>query len=64
MVGRKQKFWCCSRTVFLRGQYFQAVACGALKEYARAEGVSNMPEQREYRPEIRSRFGVGVRSFS
>jgi hypothetical protein len=34
-----------------------------VKEYARAEGVSNMPEQREYRPEIQSRFGVGVRSF-
>jgi hypothetical protein len=35
-----------------------------LKRYARAQGVSNMPERREYWPEIRSRFGVGVRSFS
>jgi hypothetical protein len=29
-----------------------------LKRYARAKGVSNMPKRREYRPEIRSRFGV------
>jgi hypothetical protein len=35
-----------------------------VKEYAQAEGVSNMLERREYRPEIRSRFGVGIRSFS
>jgi hypothetical protein len=36
---------------------------GTLKRYARVEGVSNMPKRREYGPEIRSRFGVGVRSF-
>jgi hypothetical protein len=35
-----------------------------VKRYARAEGESNTPKRREYWPEIWSRFGVGVRSFS
>ncbi len=45
-----------SLKVFVHGAY-------VLKRYAQAEGVSNMPEQREYWPEIWSRFGAGVRSF-
>jgi hypothetical protein len=57
-------------TTFARCKYYyQSLinikqACFTMKEYARAEGVSNMPKRREYRPEIWSRFGVGVRSFS